>query len=87
MNSVTIKAIEINAVSTAHPAQGPHISGWPQPLQDQYPSFLGSFDDHQKAQLRVVLGKHVDLFAKSANDLGGKGRCKTHYHNWRCPPN
>ena len=81
------KAIEINAVSTAHPAQGPNISGWSQPLQDLYQSSLGSVDDGQKAQHRVMLGKHVDLFAKSANDLGRTGRCKTHHYNWQCPPN
>ena len=66
------KAIEINAVSTAHPDQGPHTSGWPQPLQDLYQSSLGSLDDQQKAQLRLVLGKHVDLLQNRPMILVGR---------------
>ena len=61
----------INRVSVgASNVKAHDVSTWPQPLQELYANSTGRLHKKQQSQLRAVLGRHTDLFAKSPDDLG-----------------
>ena len=61
---------DINHMITNDTHQDPCVTEWPQALQELYQNSTAMLDTDQQAQLRAVLGKHVELFTKSAEDLG-----------------
>ena len=43
---------------------------WPEPLRELYQKFSQGLDKSGQMRLKTVLGRHVNVFAKSASDMG-----------------
>ena len=63
-------AVAVSQVRPTTTADTPSISDWPEPLQELYQKSSRGLDKRGQRRLKTVLGRHVNVFAKSTSDLG-----------------